>query len=220
MVILFSTDLQRSNLPFMEVTFQSVDSTHFARYSCVMTSLPVAQGRWSIDHSHTWIGFTVRHLGLNVVRGSFRSFDGVLTIGDSLATSNVEMSISASSIETNDERRGQTLISEGWFDADRFPFVTFVSSGVRTPTPDDFSEFLLDGVLTVRGVSQPVTLDAQFYGVAFYPPTKNDHVGFSARTTVDRRDFGFVVELPLEGGRLGIANKVAIEIEAQWVPEP
>jgi polyisoprenoid-binding protein YceI len=184
-----------------------------------MTALPIPAGRWSIDPSHTWIGFTVQHLGLNLVRGSFRTFDGALTFDDNLFSSSVKVSIDTSSIDTNDHRRDKTLLGEGWMDVNRFPLITFESSAIKTPHQADFSRFFLEGMLTVRGVSSPVALDSQFHGVAYYPPTKNDHLGFSAKTIVDRRDFGFVVELPLPGGRLGIANMIAIEIEAQWIPE-
>jgi len=170
----------------------------------------IEQGTWTLDPAHTSVGFTVRHLVAAKVRGRFDSFSGTITAGETPAESSVEVSIDAASIDTGIGDRDKHLRSPDFLDAENFPALTFVSTGVRET--DDGLE--IEGDLTIRGVTNSVVLAAELGGVVT-DPWGNEKAIFSASTTIDREAWGLTWNQALEAGGLLVGKDVKIEIEAQ-----
>lgn len=173
---------------------------------------PLTAGTWNLDASHSEVGFSVRHAGISKVRGSFTEFDATLTIGESLADSSVEATVQIASVSTKDANRDAHLKSADFFDAEQFPTMTFKSTG----TKGDADEFVLVGALTIRGVTKQVELETELGGQAVdaFGATR---VGFSASTTISRKEFGITWNAALEAGGVLVSDKVKIEIDASFV---
>jgi len=164
-------------------------------------------GTWAIDPAHSEVSFTVRHL-MTKVRGSFTSFSGEISVGESLATSSVRAEIDVDSVDTRQPQRDAHLRSNDFFANGKT--ITFASTNVR----EDGGDYVLSGDLTINGVTKPVDLELEFLGVEAdaYGTVK---AGFEARTTITRQDFGVDINVPLDGGKLLIGDKVAIELVIQ-----
>lgn len=170
-------------------------------------------GHYMVDTAHTTVGFTVRHMGVSKVRGRFNEFSGTLQVGERPEESSVSVTIAPDSVDTRDEARDSHLRSQDFFDVANHPEWHFESLGVRTMAPGQFE---LDGNLTIRGVTRKVTLAVTLEGVVTDP--FGDHrVGFSARGSVDRDDFGVSFGAVMDKGGLVVGKKVDIEIEAEAV---
>jgi polyisoprenoid-binding protein YceI len=172
-----------------------------------------AAGNYLLDPMHTRIGFAARHMAVSKVRGGFNSFEGSLEIGDDPLDSKVSVTIDVASVDTREEARDQHLRTNDFFDVPNHPTWTFVSTGVRPAGPGEWD---VDGELTIRGVTRQVTLHTVLEGVV-QDPYGNHRVGFSARTSVDREDFGVSFNAVLDKGGLVVGRKVDIEIEAEAV---
>jgi polyisoprenoid-binding protein YceI len=189
----------------VEVTSRTV---HGAEYPAV--------GTYAIDPSHTELGFAVRHMAVSKVRGRFGSFEGTLELGEDPANSKATLTIDAASVDTRDETRDGHLKTNDFFDVEKHPTWTFVSTSITTAAP---TEFKVVGDLTIRGVTKPVTLDVSLEGVV-KDPYGNHRVGFSASTTINREDFGVSFGAVMEAGGLVVAKKVDIQIELEAVRQP
>ncbi len=172
-----------------------------------------AVGTYAIDPSHTELGFAVRHMAVSKVRGRFDTFEGSLEIAEDPAASKVSVTIDARSVDTGDETRDNHLRTNDFFDVENHPTWTFESTGVTMAGP---SSWKVDGDLTIRGVTRPVTLDVSLEGVV-QDPFGNHRVGFSASTSINRDDFGVSFGAVMETGGLVVAKKVDIQIEAEAV---
>jgi polyisoprenoid-binding protein YceI len=169
-----------------------------------------ATATWTIDPAHTTVGFSARHLMAARVRGSFKTFSGKIDIGDTPESSTVQVSIDAASIDTGAKDRDNHLRSPDFLDVDRFPSLEFASSAVRAVA----GGYAVDGNLTIRGTSRPVTLQMQYMGV-MADPWGNEKALFSATTEINREDFGLTWNAPLETGGWLVGKNVEIEIEVQ-----
>ena len=169
-------------------------------------------GTWTVDPSHSEVGFVVRHLMVSKVKGRFGGVTGTITVTENVLESVVEASAEIVTVDTRDENRDAHLKSADFFDAEKFPTISFRSTGIR----EKGSDYLLDGQLTIKGVSKPVTFDLEYNGAATNPMTSGQTVGFSAETEVNRKDFGLEWNVALETGGVMVADKVkiALEIEA------
>jgi polyisoprenoid-binding protein YceI len=172
-----------------------------------------APGVYDIDASHTELGFAVRHMAVSKVRGRFSTFEGTIEIGENPADSKVSVTIDAGSVDTRDETRDQHLRTNDFFDVENHPTWKFVTTAIKPVGP---TEFKVEGDLTIRGVTRPVTLDANLEGVVT-DPYGNHRVGFSARTSINRDDFDVSFGAVMEAGGLVVAKKVDIEIELEAV---
>jgi polyisoprenoid-binding protein YceI len=170
-------------------------------------------GTYALDESHTHIGFTARHLVVAKTRGSFASFRGALTVAEDPLASSVEVEIDIASVDSRDEKRDGHLLSADFFDVEQYPTMTYRSTAVRR---GDKGRFVVDGELTVRDVTRPVDLVAEFDG-AVSDPWGGTRVGFTAKAEVNREDFGLTWNQVLEGGGVVIGKTVTIEIEAELV---
>lgn len=170
------------------------------------------EGTWDVDPSHSEVAFVIRHLMVSKVRGTFNDFSGSFVVGDSLAASSVQADIAVASIDTNHADRDAHVRSAEFFDADRFPTMTYRSTGVRA----DGDDYVVDGELSLHGVTRPVSLALEVLGFVPETPFGDTRVGFSASGAIDRRDFGLEWNAPVNGGGvvLGTKIKLALEIEA------
>jgi polyisoprenoid-binding protein YceI len=170
-------------------------------------------GTFGFDLSHSAVSFTARHLMVSKVRGKFTEFDGTLTIAEDPLESSVEVEIDAASVDTGEPKRDEHLRSTDFFGAESHKHITFKSTGVRHVEGDRFT---VTGDLTVRGVTRPVELDLEVLGV-LVDPWGSQRIGFSARTEIDREDFGLTWNQALEGGGVLVGKKITIEIDTEAV---
>jgi polyisoprenoid-binding protein YceI len=177
------------------------------------TSIPgYIVGTWDIDPVHSDVSFTVRHMMVSKVRGRFATFSGEIVTAEDFTGSTVSATIDASSIDTGNEQRDAHIRSADFFDAAANPTWTFRSTGVR----EDGDDYVLDGELTIKGVTRPVALalEVNGFGPDAYGGTR---AGFSASTTINRSDFGVDIQMPLDGGGVVVGEKVQINLEIEAV---
>ncbi len=179
--------------------------------SVSQTDVTIPTGTWEIDPSHSTVGFVARHLMVSKVRGRFASYQATINIADDPSKSSVVATIDAASIDTRDENRDAHLRSPDFLDAEKYPTLTFESTAVRA-TGEDYE---VDGNLTVRDVTRPVTLQLEFTGAqdAF----GGTRAGFEAVTKIGRKDFGLTWNAALEGGGWVVGDNVTIELEIEAV---
>jgi polyisoprenoid-binding protein YceI len=167
-------------------------------------------GTWNLDPTHSEVTFSVRHLAISKVKGKFEKFDVTVTTGESIVDSKVEASIDVSSVTTGNPDRDGHLQSGDFFLAEEHPQATFVSTSI-TEKGDDL---IVEGEFTLRGVTKPLTLTAEFGGINT-DPYGQTKAGFSAKGKIDRTDFGVNFNTALEGGGFLLASDVAIDLEVQ-----
>ena len=167
---------------------------------------------YTIDPSHSRLGFVVRHLGFSKVRGAFEQFEGTVRLnpGD-LSTLDAEATVQAETISTNEAKRDAHLRSADFFEVEKYPTITFKSTGVRNVSGDQFT---LVGDLTMHGVTKSVALSAEFLG-AGKDPWGGTRVAFEAQTKVNRKDFGLNWNVALEAGGWLVSEDVQIVLEIQ-----
>jgi polyisoprenoid-binding protein YceI len=176
----------------------------------------MAQEKWNFDPVHSDIGFSVRHLMISKVRGHFQKWSGALLADEAgLADSKVEASIEAASIDTKEQQRDDHLRSPDFFDAANHPALTFQSTRVEKASED---EYKVTGNLTIRGVTKEVALTVEYLGRS-KDPWGGLRMGFSAKTAIDRSDFGLKFNMPLEGGGVVVGDRVEIVLEIEAVKE-
>jgi polyisoprenoid-binding protein YceI len=181
----------------------------------IVNGRPVPEaGTWEIDPSHQAFEFIARHL-MAKVRGRFPVASGAATVADRPEDSTLEIEIDASSIDTQDETRDAHMRSNDFFGVEEHPTISFRSTGIRPG--DGESQWKVDGDLTIKGVTRPVTVDLEFLGGAV-DPWGNQRIGFSGVVPeVNREDWGLVWNAPLETGGLLLAKTVRLEIEAELI---
>ncbi|WP_020672827.1 YceI family protein [Amycolatopsis nigrescens] len=177
--------------------------------SAPTTEIPgYVAGTWQIDPVHSEVGYSLKHLGLARSRGRFLAFSGQVVTGESILDSSVTAEIDAASVSTGVTPRDEHIRTAEYFDVANHPKITFRSTGIRREGEDYF----IDGELTWRGVTKPVSLTAEFNGVGPNPANDNaTTLGVSAEATIARRDFGIG---PEGNGFLGEKVKITLEIEA------
>ncbi len=175
-------------------------------------SLPAA-GTYVIDPTHTRVGFVARHLMVTKVRGAFREYTGSITIGEDVASSTAEATIQIASVDTGTADRDAHLRSGDFFDAETYPTMTFGNAKVVSRDGDDL---VVEGDLTIKDVTRPVSLEVELDGVA-NDPFGNTKLAITAKTEIDREDFGLTWNVALESGGVLVSKKITIEIEAQAV---
>ena len=169
---------------------------------------------WNIDVAHSGINFSIRHMVMSKVRGRFGAFTGSLDLDDTdLTRSAIDVLIDASSIDTGVGQRDDHLRSADFFDVEHFPALRFQSKRIEKVGADHYRVL---GDLTIRGVTRELPLDVEYGGQA-KDPWGNQRVAFSAKGSIDRKDFGLRWNQVLEAGGLLVGDKVEIELELQAV---
>ena len=169
---------------------------------------------WQIDTAHSQVEFSVRHMMISNVRGRFETLEGTVDFDqENPARSSVDVRIAAASINTRDARRDGHLKSADFFDVEKYPAASFKSTKIEALGGD---RYRVTGNLAVHGVSRPVVLEATYEGTG-KDPWGGERAGFSATTTIDRREFGLQWNKALETGGVLVGEKVEIEIEVEAV---
>jgi polyisoprenoid-binding protein YceI len=167
-------------------------------------------GTYSVDPSHSRIGFVARHAMVTKVRGAFNEFDATAVIdADDLTRSSVRVTIKSDSIDTRNEQRDGHLRSNDFLDIENNPEITFVSTEV-VPVGSDVVR--VTGDLTIKGTTRPVTVDFTYEGSAV-DPFGNLRVGFEGAVTINRKDWGVNWNAALEAGGVLVSEKVTLEFE-------
>jgi polyisoprenoid-binding protein YceI len=169
-------------------------------------------GTWTIDPVHSDVSFTVRHMMISKVRGHFRTFEGEIVTGPNALDSSVTATIDLASIDTNNAQRDDHIRSADFFEVETYPTMTYRSTGVRA----DGDDFVVDGELTLHGVTRsvPLKLELNGFGPDAYGGTR---AGFTASTEINRQDFGISIAMPMDGGGVVVGDKVTINLEIQAV---
>jgi polyisoprenoid-binding protein YceI len=173
--------------------------------------IPVA-GTWSVDPSHTEVGFVGRHLGLTKTRGRFTGVDGTVHIADDPTASTIDIAIDMASVESGSTKRDESLRSASYFDVDNHPAAQFRSTGITV----DGTGGTVTGDLTIKGVTRPVVLDVDYLGHV-RDPWGNDRAAFSASGTINREDWGVTGNLAFDSGRLLVSKRIQLEIELELI---
>ena len=179
-----------------------------------MSDTSALTGTYTIDPSHSRLGFVVRHAMVTKVRGSFADFEGSVTVdGANPAGSSVNVSAAMASVSTGDEGRDGHLRSPEFFDVEANPTMTFSSNTIEPAGGDDYK---VTGDLTIAGVTRPVTIDLEFTGAA-KDPFGNDRIGFEGRAEINRKDWGLEWNAALETGGILVGEKVKLELDISAV---
>jgi len=174
------------------------------------TTSTTATRSYTIDPSHSNAHFSVRHLMIAKVRGSFSNIAGSIQLpADSAIPTGFSAEIDAATIDTRDAQRDGHLKSPDFFDVATFPKITFASTHIE---PIDATSFKAAGTLTIHGVSAPVTLEVEVSG--------NHRVAFEAKTKINRKDFGLVWNQALEAGGVAIGDEVSVTLDVESIPTP
>jgi len=176
----------------------------------------MALGTWNIDPSHSTIAFSVRHMVVSKTRGRFNKWSGKLRFdAENPAASSVEVDIDPASLDTGDAQRDAHLRSPDFFDVEKHPTASFRSIKVEVAGED---RYRVAGHLTVHGITQPVVLDVTYEGSG-KDPWGGERAGFSATTTIDRKNFGLEWNKALETGGLLVGEKVELNLEIEAVKQ-
>jgi polyisoprenoid-binding protein YceI len=171
-------------------------------------------GTWNIDPNHSEVSFTVGHLVVSKVRGRFDAYSGTIVTDEAIAPSSVNVTIDAASVDTHLAIRDNQVRSADFLDVEHYPNITFVSSGVR----HEQDRYFVDGDLTIRGTTRPVTLDTIVNG--FSPDTFGGYrASFSATTKIDRTDFGVNYNSPIPGleKAMSLSDEVVLTMDVEAI---
>jgi len=172
--------------------------------------------KWVIDPMHSEVQFKVKHLVISTVTGFFKSFEGSLeTVDDSFEDAEIEFSLDIDSIDTNQGQRDGHLKSPDFFDAAQFPHITFKSTSFKGLGDDEYE---LKGDLTVKGITKPVTLEAEYGGSTddFYGNTK---AGFEVTGKINRKEFGLTWDGVTDAGSIVLGEDVKLLINVQFAKQ-
>ena len=171
-------------------------------------STDIPAGTWNIDPSHSEVGFTARHL-MSKVRGQFEKFEGQIVTGE---TPSATATVDLNSINTHEENRDNHLRSADFFDVENHGAMTFKATDVK----GGGNGLLVTGDLSIKGVTKPVTLDVEVLGTES-DPWGGTRVGFEGTGSISRKEFGIDFNIPMDGGRLLIGDKIDITVTVEAV---
>lgn len=169
--------------------------------------------QWDFDLAHSSVNFHVRHVMVSKVHGRFSRWGGTLELDEQdLTKSRLEVTIEAASVDTQEAKRDEHLRSADFFEAEKYPTLTFKSTSITR----DGDDYRVAGDLTIRGVTRPVTLEVEG-GDIVKDPWGGTRTGFSARTSISRKDFGLTWNVALEAGGLLVGDKIDITLEIEAI---
>ena len=175
-----------------------------------MADLTQYTGTWTIDPTHTRLGFVARHAMVTKVRGAFTDFEGSLTLdGANPSASSISLTAQLASVDTGTADRDAHLRSADFFDVENNPTMTFTSTSVKQSDDD---EFVLVGDLTIKGVTRSVEVEVELDGIVT-DPFGNTRAGFEGEAEISRKDFGLTWNVPLDGGGVLVSDKIKIQLD-------
>lgn len=170
-------------------------------------------GTWNVDPTHSRVGFSVKHLGIATVRGTFKDFEGTLEIGDDLTTAKAFGKVRTASVDTNEAGRDEHLRNADFFDVENWSEITFESTSVEAIDEDSLK---IIGNLTIKDVTNEVELLAEIGGTEV-DPWGNDRVGLEAVGKISRSDFGIRFNMALGSGNVAVGDKVTLSLDISAV---
>ena len=170
-------------------------------------SLPMAPGTYGIDTMHSQLGFSVEHLGISIVRGTFDRYRGSLTVGETLADTSVTLDAEMTSMNSGNAMRDGHMHGADFFDVANHPTMTFRSTSIV----DAGDNYEMTGDLTIRATTQPVTFSVTYNGSAVFPMDQSTHHGFAAVGSISRSEYGMSYGVPL------VSDEVALSLELQFI---
>lgn len=174
----------------------------------------IAQTNWSVDKAHSKVGFSVSHLVITDVEGFFKDYDAKITTnGDDFSTANIEFTVNTASIFTDNENRDKHLRSDDFFNAEKFPKMTFIGKSMRKVSDNKYK---LVGDLTIRDVTKQVELDVKYNGMV-KDPRGNTKAGFKVTGEINRFDYNLKWNTTIETGALVVGREVELIIDLQLV---
>ena len=198
----------------MSIFTRNRPATEDTVFDAATTAVDDISGDYTLDTSHTRLGFSARHAMVTTVRGSFPSFEGTAKIDTANpAASSVSLSIDVAGIETGNADRDGHLRSGDFFDAEQFPTITFTSTEV---VREDESTWQITGDLTIKGVTKPVTIEFESTGSA-RDPFGNLRVGFEGATSINRKDWGLTWNAALETGGVLVSEKIKLDFDVSAI---
>lgn len=171
-------------------------------------------GTWKLDPTHSEISFTVKHLMISKVRGTFEKFDVTIVTAENPADSTIEATIDVASVNTGVEARDNHLRSSDFFLVEEHPTMTFTSTSIEGDPAS--GEFTVKGDLALRGVTQPIVLKGEFGGIV-QDPYGNTRAGASASTKINRHDFGVSWNAALEAGGVTLGDQISVTLDLEVV---
>lgn len=172
-------------------------------------------GTYVLDPAHSLIGFTVRHAMVTKVRGEFTDYEASLTIADEPSESTATGTVRTQSIDTRNEDRDAHVRGDDFFAVEQYPEMTFTATSFDV---DASGNGTVTGDLTIKATTKPVTFEVETFGVE-EDPFGNTRIGFEARTTINRSEFGIDFQAPLNSGGMLVSEKVEIEIEGSAIKQ-
>jgi len=170
--------------------------------------------KWTIDPTHSEVGFKVKHMMFTNVKGLFNDYSANIDLNDDLKEANLQFEAKINSIFTNNADRDNHLKSADFFDADQYPNLNFKSTNIQ----GNGSEYEITGDLTIKGITKPVTLNAEFSGL-MTDPWGNTKVGLNLDGKINRKDFGLTYNAALETGGVLVGEDVKLNAEIQLVEQ-
>ena len=172
----------------------------------------MSAAKWILDNSHSELGFKIKHLMISTVSGSFTGFSvDTASSSDDFSDASIQVSVDVKTIHTKNEQRDGHLVSGDFFDAEKYPAITFTSTKMEKKSNE---EYALHGNLTIRDVTQPITLQVEFNGLA-KDPWGNIKAAFSFNGKINRKEFGLTYNAALETGGMLLGEEVKIQGEIQ-----
>ena len=180
--------------------------------SSTTTTVSIPTGTWSIDPTHTRVGFVARHMMVTKVRGSFDDVSAEIEIAENPLESKLSAEVQMASIDTGNADRDGHLRTNDFFDVEQYPTMRLVATGFEGAG----DSYVMHADLTIKGITKPVDFDLEFDGVG-QDPWGGTRAGFTASATINRKDWGIEWNAPLETGGVLVGEKVQIELDVQLV---
>ena len=180
----------------------------------VTTRTVLPTGTWTVDPAHSNVEFSAKHLGIATVRGAFNEYEGSFKVGEDGAAK-ARGTVEVASIDTNEDQRDTHLRSADFFDADVHPQLSFESTEIR---PLDEDTFLIHGDLTMRGITQPIVLEAELQGTEI-DPWGNERVALEARGQLNRRDWNMTFNQALGSGNMLVSDKIKLSLDISAIKQ-
>ena len=179
------------------------------------TATTIQAGTWTADPAHSSVGFSVKHLGIATVRGSFGEFEGTLELGEDLSSASIKGSAKIASVDTAEPQRDAHLQSADFFDAETYPELTFDSTNVRALDDETFE---IVGDLTMYGVTRPITLKAELEG-AETDPWGNERIGLEITGQLNRSQWNMKFNQALGSGNLLVSDTVKLALDVSAIKQ-
>jgi polyisoprenoid-binding protein YceI len=181
----------------------------------ISTATAVPTGTWTVDRTHSTVGFAVKHMGIATVRGQFNEFAGTLEIGEDLSSATAYGTVKVQSVDTKEPQRDDHLRSPDFFDAAQYPELSFEST--RIEALDD-EEFAITGNLTIHGITKEIVLHAEVQGTDV-DPWGNERVGLEITGQLARGDYGMKFNQALGSGNVLVADKVKLALDISAIKQ-